>query len=113
MYDTVRDLLILAPAPPMVRAAAFRLLATLQGMKVLGKMQDPLGREGIGLIVTNPSIRAGGPYQDRFIIDPTSSKILAVGTQNGPGNQNAYLPVITDGWTNATPTPPARQEPWP
>jgi hypothetical protein len=107
MYDAVRDLLILAPAPPKVRAAAFRLLATFPGVKALGKVRDPLGREGIGLIVTDPSFRQGGSYQDRFIIDPATSNILAIGTQSVPGDHNTYTPVIT-GWTNATPTPPAQ-----
>jgi hypothetical protein len=110
MYDAVRDLLILAPAPPKVRAAAFRLLATLPGIKSLGKVRDPLGREGIGLIVTAPSYRPGGSYQDRFILDPATSKILALGNQTGPGNQNTYTAVIT-GWTNTSPPRPARAVP--
>lgn len=108
MYDAVRDLLILAPAPPKVRAAAFRLLATFPGINTLGKVRDPLGREGIGLIVTDPSFRPGGAYQDRFIIDPATSNIIAIGTQSGPGNQNTYTPVIT-GWTNDAPTPPVQR----
>ncbi|GAA4627386.1 hypothetical protein GCM10023196_039360 [Actinoallomurus vinaceus] len=110
MYDAVRDLLILAPAPPKVRAAAFRLLATFPGIKTLGKVRDPLGREGIGLIVTDPSFRPGGSYQDRFIIDPATSNILAIGNQSAPGNHNTYTPVIT-GWTNTAPTPPAQRVP--
>lgn len=109
MYDAVRDLLILAPAPPKVRAAAFRLLATFPGIDTLGKVRDPLGREGIGLIVSDPSFRPGGAYQDRLIIDRATSNILAVGAENGPGNHNIYTPVITR-WTNAAPTPPAKSE---
>jgi hypothetical protein len=108
MYDAVRDLLILAPAPPKVRAAAFRLLATFPGIKTLGKVRDPLGREGIGLIVTDPSFRPGGSYQDRFIIDPATSNILAVGNQSAPGNHNTYTAVST-GWTNTAPTLPAQR----
>ncbi|WP_433181419.1 CU044_5270 family protein [Actinoallomurus sp. CA-150999] len=110
MYDAVRDLLILAPAPPKVRAAAFRLLATFPGINTLGKERDPLGREGIGLIVTDPSFRQGGSYQDRFIIDPATANILAVGNQNAPGNHNAYTPVSAR-WTNTAPTLPAQRVP--
>jgi hypothetical protein len=39
-------------APPAVRSALFRMLATLPGVQYLGKVTDPLGRSGdtIGLI---------------------------------------------------------------
>lgn len=46
LSDVGGSLLGQAPAPPKVRAAAFRMLATLPGIKTGGRATDPLGRTG-------------------------------------------------------------------
>lgn len=57
-------------APPTVRSALFRMLATLPGVQYLGKVTDPLGRTGdtIGLIQKGSDIVV--------IFDPKTSQVL-------------------------------------
>jgi len=57
-------------APPAVRAALFRMLATLPGVRYLGKVTDPLGRTGdtIALVKKPDDIVA--------MFDPKTSQVL-------------------------------------
>jgi len=57
-------------APPAVRAALFRMLATLPGVRYLGKVTDPLGRTGdtIALVKKPDDIVA--------MFDPETSQVL-------------------------------------
>ena len=41
--------LLMDPVSSQVRAAAFRVMATIPGVKVLGMIRDPFGRQGYGL----------------------------------------------------------------
>ncbi|MCZ1001566.1 CU044_5270 family protein [Streptomyces mirabilis] len=41
--------LITMPVKPAVRAAAYRVIADLPGVRGLGRVTDPLGREGVGV----------------------------------------------------------------
>lgn len=58
------------PAPPKVRAAAFRSLAGLPGAERLGSLKDSTGREGTGLVITS------GDSRDKLIIDLETSLVL-------------------------------------
>jgi hypothetical protein len=57
-------------APPAVRAAVFRMLATLPDVRYLGKVTDPLGRTGdtIGLVQKSGDLVA--------MFDPKTSQVL-------------------------------------
>jgi hypothetical protein len=57
-------------APPAVRAAMFRMLATLPDVRYLGKVTDPLGRTGdtIGLVKKPDDLAA--------VFDPKTSQVL-------------------------------------
>ncbi|MFC4112771.1 CU044_5270 family protein [Nonomuraea zeae] len=87
LSDVAGTLLAMAPVPPEVRAAAFRMLATLPGVKVGGKATDPLGRPGV--VVSLPletTIPLGlytapkqlGTYRRQWIIDPGTGTLLAL-----------------------------------
>lgn len=58
------------PAPPKVRAAAFRSLAGLPGAERLGAVKDSTGREGTGLVITS------GGDGHKLIIDLETSLVL-------------------------------------
>jgi len=68
-------------APPTVRSALFKMLATLPGVQYLGKVTDPLGRTGdtIGLIQHTLSDIV-------VIFDPKTSQVLdeTPTSQSGP-----------------------------
>lgn len=58
------------PAPPRIRAAAFRSLAGMPQTRRLGVMKDGAGRPGTALLITN------GDTRDRLIIDTASATVL-------------------------------------
>jgi hypothetical protein len=76
-------------APPAVRAALFRVIERLPGVKNLGPTTDHLGRRGLGV-----GLAQGGERQE-LIFDPATSRaleeeIVAVGApQSGNNDQPA------------------------
>ncbi|WP_433221943.1 CU044_5270 family protein [Microtetraspora malaysiensis] len=106
------------PVSPAVRAAAYRLLATLPGMTALGRVQDPLGRMGEALGYQVDSRKAGrGIYEIVMVIDPetglplsqssTSTIELADGRTAKVENFTAYRQM---GWTDEKPSLPAKRD---
>jgi hypothetical protein len=87
LSDVVGTLLSKAPAPPQVRAAAFRMIATLPGVKAGGTATDPMGRTGrvisLPLETTVPlglytAPKQLGTYLRQWIIDPAGGRLLAI-----------------------------------
>ncbi|GAA2109568.1 hypothetical protein GCM10009780_64180 [Actinomadura alba] len=99
--DALANLLMYAPVPPQVRAAAYRALAGMPGIKSTGKIQDRRGREGIG--ITLPVAVGGENRGDpHFIFDPKTALMLA------RPRLGAGALVLEAGWTNVAPRIPAR-----
>lgn len=98
----VSDALSSIPAPPKVRAAAFRLLADMPGVTSLGAVTDERGRKGVGLRLQNP-----GGGADTVIIDPATSFVLSTSltAPNIPGKLDKEL-YLKAGWTNSDPEIP-------
>ncbi|MFF7211929.1 CU044_5270 family protein [Streptomyces sp. NPDC008238] len=65
------------PVKPGVRAAAYRVMAELPGVKVTGGVADPLGREGVA--VDFPVTYRGplGTTRQRLIVDPATGAMLS------------------------------------
>ncbi|MFI6993925.1 CU044_5270 family protein [Nonomuraea wenchangensis] len=87
LSDVAGTLLAEAPVPPAVRAAAFRMLATLPGVKVESRTTDPLGRTGVVIsLPLETTIPLGlstapkqlGNYRRQWIIDPDNGTLLAM-----------------------------------
>ncbi|GLY76706.1 CU044_5270 family protein [Actinoallomurus iriomotensis] len=87
LSEVASTLLSKAPAPPRVRAAAFRMLATLPGVKVGGTATDPMGRTGgvvsMPMVTTMPlglytAPKQLGTYERQWIIDPAGGRLLAI-----------------------------------
>ncbi|GAA1888381.1 CU044_5270 family protein [Actinomadura bangladeshensis] len=87
LSEVAGTLLSTAPAPPAVRAAVFRLLADLPGVKAEGPTTDPLGRPGMAIslplkttaplgLFTAP--RQLGTYRRQFIVAPDAGSLLAI-----------------------------------
>jgi hypothetical protein len=88
IFSSMINLLYQAPHTPAVRAAAYRLLAVLPGLRDLGTVTDPKGRTGNAVtLVTNedePGVRqadTGGSREVRLIFDPKSGQPLAWDTR--------------------------------
>lgn len=61
-----------------MRAAAFRLLASLPGVRNEGKVRDALGRTGTRIVV------AHGDRQHEAIVDEAAGQILASNSDGPP-----------------------------
>ncbi|MFF7649224.1 CU044_5270 family protein [Streptomyces sp. NPDC007983] len=69
--------LITLPVKPGVRAAAYRVIAGLPGIRSLGEVTDPLGRKGVGFAL--PAIEGPmyGAVRSELIVDPATGALLA------------------------------------
>ncbi|WP_338704259.1 CU044_5270 family protein (plasmid) [Streptomyces sp. Q6] len=69
--------LVTMPVKPGVRAAAYRLMAALPGVRVVGHVTDPLGREGVAVAFPGTYRTPLGTTQERLVIDPATGDMLS------------------------------------
>jgi len=69
--------LIRLPVKPAVRAAAYRVVAELPGVRSLGEVTDPLGRKGIGFALPATDRPDYGTGRSELIVDPATGALLA------------------------------------
>ncbi|MEU4378925.1 CU044_5270 family protein [Micromonospora echinofusca] len=107
LFGHLSRLLLDTPAPPKVRAAAFRILADIPGVRSLGVVQDVRGRSGQGVEFRS------GPRTERLIVDTSTHRLLAstvVSIPKGaaaPGDKERSTLVLTADWSDAAPQAPA------
>lgn len=68
--------LITMPVKPAVRAAAYRVLAEQPGVRGLGRVTDPLGREGAGFTLPGTYRTSLGDVQQRLVVDESTGEML-------------------------------------
>ncbi|WP_433347378.1 CU044_5270 family protein [Micromonospora sp. CA-111912] len=105
LFGFLSRLLLDTPAPPKVRAAAFRILADISGVRSLGTVQDERGRSGQGV-----EFRSGSVIE-WLIVDTSTHRLLASkivspskGAPSG-GKEHSTL-VLTAQWSDAAPQAP-------
>ncbi|TQS25514.1 CU044_5270 family protein [Microbispora sp. KK1-11] len=103
------------PASPEVRASAYRILASLPGIRAEGEMTDPLGRRGQTLTYQE-EIEPGLFTQVQLVIDPSTGLLLAevrTNTTKLANGRQAELRVSTSyqaiGWTDERPELPTHR----
>jgi hypothetical protein len=109
------------PLPPKTWAGVIRLLTETPGVRAIGKVKDPLGREGVALEAPRTSHNKDGDdgtSMERVIFDAKTGALLAQSsTTVDPGsNKPGYLPGtlenydvrISTTWSDAKPTRPPR-----
>ncbi|WP_049557502.1 CU044_5270 family protein [Nonomuraea sp. SBT364] len=103
------------PASPEVRASAYRILASLPGIRAEGEMTDPLGRRGQTLSYQE-EIEPGLFTQVQLVVDPSTGLLLAevrTNTTKLANGREAELRLSTSfreiGWTDDRPELPAHQ----
>ncbi|MCQ8189613.1 CU044_5270 family protein [Streptomyces rugosispiralis] len=69
--------LIGLPVRPEVRAAAYRVIADLPGIRSLGEMTDPLGRKGAGFALPATARPDYGTARSELIVDPATGALLS------------------------------------
>ncbi len=75
LFAASSDLLSRPLAGPVLRSALFRFLAGLDRVELLGEVQDPMGRSGIGVAI--PSRSNGALARRVLIFDEETSAVLA------------------------------------
>ncbi|WP_433224409.1 CU044_5270 family protein [Microtetraspora malaysiensis] len=110
------DIISRLPASPEVRASAYRILASLPGIRAEGETTDPLGRRGQALSYQE-EIEPGLFTQVRIVVDPSTGRLLAqvrTNTTTLADGRQAELRVSTSyqaiGWTDERPELPARRD---
>ncbi|MBG0831972.1 CU044_5270 family protein [Planomonospora sp. ID67723] len=109
------DIISRLPASPGARASAYRILASLPGIRAEGEMTDPLGRRGQALAY-QVEAEPGLFTRVRLIVDPgtglplaevtTNTTELANGRQVEIRHSTSYQAI---GWTGERPELPARR----
>lgn len=110
LFGELTRLLLDAPAPPKVRAAAFRVLADIPGVRSLGDVRDAGGRPGLGVQM---SMRKKGlSWAHEIVVDAGSLQLLAEksvsrsGAKAVPVKEQSIL-VYAAEWSDAEPQVPA------
>jgi hypothetical protein len=90
-------------APPAVRSALFKMLATMPGVEYLGKVTDPLGRTGDTIALNQHARHAPhlGKHAPRLgnivvIFDPKTSQVLDEAPT--PPSRKIHLPKQMPPW---------------
>lgn len=105
LFEIAGSLLEKEPAPPKVRAAAFKVLAGLRTAHSAGAVTDPLGRKGNAVeMQTEPG------HAHRYMIDPATGRMLAdeeIATDNKhlstTGAMEYWEALVTADFTNTVP----------
>jgi hypothetical protein len=101
------------PMPPASQAAVYRYLATLSGVRAIGKVKDVKGHVGDALAVTTKTPQ-GDPVEAEALFDPATHRLSGMqdvltspssGMKQGTVVDSDILLFL--GWTNDTPAPPA------
>ncbi|SNX88405.1 hypothetical protein SAMN06272735_8851 [Streptomyces sp. TLI_55] len=69
--------LVTMPVKPGVRAAAYRVMAGLPGVRVVGHVSDPLGREGVAVEFPGTYRTPLGTTKQRLVIDASTGDLLS------------------------------------
>jgi hypothetical protein len=69
-FTLIGDMLRNTYLPPAFRAALYRVVAELPKVELLGEVEDPIGRKGIGVAYTKGSVT------HELIFDPATSALL-------------------------------------
>ncbi|MEV5412554.1 CU044_5270 family protein [Thermopolyspora sp. NPDC052614] len=116
LFQVTARLLRDMPVKPAVRAAAYQMLAGLDGVRSLGEVTDAMGRDGLGIARTER--RPDGQVERWLIIDPAtgillSEQFVAVDL-TGPrswakrGTVLHWQATMKAGWTNEKPATPTQ-----
>ncbi|QKG23840.1 CU044_5270 family protein [Actinomadura verrucosospora] len=114
LFDWGGSLLLRYPASPQVRAATYRMLAGLPGIRKLGTVTDRAGRTGTAVGLSAGADAQGSRFTERLVLDPTTGRALAwesvmtgkggkaAGTARAGQVETAQL-ALDSGWTDEGP----------
>ncbi|MBL7253883.1 CU044_5270 family protein [Paractinoplanes lichenicola] len=101
LFWSGRHLVFDLPVSPGVRAAAYRMLADVKGVTLLGPATDRHGRPGLAITYTRVGDN-GKTGQTSLIIDPRTGQALAEEDRTA-GELTRYTILLRTGYTNEVP----------
>jgi hypothetical protein len=114
LFQVTAGLLSDMPVKPAVRAAAYQVLAGLDGVRSLGEVTDALGRKGQG--VARAETWPTGTFERQLIVDPQTGVLMtdqfvavhATGDRSWakPGTVVNWNAITKATWTNDKPVKP-------
>lgn len=72
VFIVIGELLAQGDAPPEVQGALFEAAAQLDGVELIGDVNDPIGRRGVAVSIDGPAGRS------QLVFDPDSAQLLAI-----------------------------------
>ncbi|HCA85812.1 MAG TPA: hypothetical protein DEQ61_10120 [Streptomyces sp.] len=106
--DTAENLAVELPVSPQLRAAAYRVRASLPGVRDIGEVTDRSGRPGYAVEIR--SLQPGADNKIRLIFDketglPLSEELYATSTRGGHrlGELTGYTTFTAMRWTDQAP----------
>jgi hypothetical protein len=100
LFAGLTNLLFTTPVPPAVRAAAYRVLAQVPGVRSLGATTDPEGRKGVAVSIDTNNVAeeqqadSGGPTEVRLLFDPATGRTLSTQTRAvRPADYRSWVPA--------------------
>jgi hypothetical protein len=100
----VGDFLRETDASPAVRAALYRAAALIPGVRLLGTVQDHLGRQGLGVALTS-----GGNLRSELIFNRQTAALMgeeSAGSSPGSSSWAVYLAsTVVDSLPEPSPVP--------
>ncbi|MFB9237249.1 CU044_5270 family protein [Plantactinospora siamensis] len=111
LFQAMTDLLVQVPAPPAVRATAFKVIAGLPGIASQEHVTDGEGRDGVRITL----LQRGAAVEEAnsIILDPATHEIFARGYRGQVAGADAGKAVKSNSetflkteWTDARPTAP-------
>jgi hypothetical protein len=101
LFWNAKSLVMDLPTTPAVRSAAYRMMADLRGVALLGQVTDQRGRLGMAVAYTHDG--DFGPSEFRLIIDPETGQAFAEEDRNAAGELTRYTLVFDTGYRDSEP----------
>lgn len=101
LFWNAKSLVLDLPVSPAVRSAAYRMMADLRDVTLLGTVTDQRGRSGMAVAYTHDGDFGESEY--RLIIDPDTGQAFAVETRNSAGELTNYTLVFNTGYRDSEP----------
>jgi hypothetical protein len=101
LFWTTRSLVLDLPVSPSVRAAAYRVMADLDSLSLLGPVTDQRGRSGEAVAYKESGRTGSTEY--RLIIDPATGQAFATEERDAAGELTGYTTVDDAGFRDEDP----------
>ena len=102
VFLLVGDILAFGNARAELRTALFEVAAKLEGVRLVGTVEDPLGRQGVAIYVDGANART------QLVFDPRTARLLAIAdypiADGAPGPLRSWIALLETTVVNSPPS---------